>query len=226
MPAFTTAALAIGGVGMGAFGLSQQMKGAKATRQAAEQMRAEQTAAAAEINKFQVDEINAQLQVEAQRKKQMDLEYKRGQIQTVRDWQKASAMSLVTATSQGVGTGSNSSALAGSLAGEVAAGRFTQLGNNQNYQIGNDIFALNNQISQDRIGMANAQTRYGIAGVEGQTRMAEAQSRASTGAAMMSLGGSMISAAGTFGNVAKTASSGFGNMFSFGTGPGAWMSRA
>lgn len=211
MPTSIIAAAAIGGLVMSGVGMMKQQDALK-------QQKAQQTAAAGEMMAAQTDEIQNEQAVEGQKRKQMDLDYRRQQLQIVRNSQQARSLSLATATHQGVGGQAPSSALSGAFAGEQSSARLQTVAGNQNYQIGNDIFDLNKKISADRIQYANAQTQYNLAGSIGAAN-------AGAGAGMMSLGGAMVSAAGTFGNVASSAGGMFKNGLSFGTGPGAWGSN-
>lgn len=186
------------GLILGGVGLYEQHQGLNQQKDASNQMAQAQT-----------DEINQQKKVEADRQKQMDLDYKRQQLQILRDTQRARSVSLAVSTSQGINQGS--SILSGSYAGESGASGTQQLALNQNYSIGQDIFGLNQNISDARIRYANAQSAYQVGGAN-----------AGMGAGLTSLGGAFITSAGTLGSSMKSGYSMAQNNLSFGTGPGSW----
>lgn len=219
MPAITSLILggiALGGIGMSAYGMSKQQDALAQQKQA-------QTIAAGEMTAAQTAEIKNEQQIQASQKQQMDLDYKRSQVQILRNWQTSRSMSVATATNQGAGGVNPSSALSGALAGENAAAGTQTRNNAQNYSIGNDIYAYNQQISKNKIDYAAAQTSYGLAGAVGAANAGAAQG-------LMSLGGAITSGASMFSNVLSSAGgvakAGIGNAFSFGTGPGSWSGGA
>lgn len=165
---------------------------------------ATQMNASSRMASAQKDEIAQQQAIEAQRKKQMELEAHRQQLQILRQSQRARAVSLATATNQGAAFGS---ALQGAYSGESGATNSQLVASNQNLEIGTNIFGYNSQLSNDRIAYAGAQSNY------------------ATGQGLTSLGGALISNASTLNSGFNSAKSSFTNAMSFGTGPGSYGSN-
>lgn len=141
--------------------------------------------AASQQSEAQMRSIALQQKVEAQRQKAMELDARRKQMELLRNAQKARALALTNATSQGAGQGSGLQGGYGQISGDAGN---TLGGINQNLDIGRSIFGLNSQISQENLNLAKA----------GQ--------QAALGQGLSSFGGSLINSAGTFGKLA----SGFG----------------
>lgn len=158
------------GVGIGV-SLLGQSKSAEAAKQSTEAQKAM---------------IALEQKIEAQKRQAMELDANRKQIENTRNIQRARALALTNATSQGAGQGSGLQGGYGQIAGQ---GAWNSLGIAQNLQIGRNIFDVNAQISQQKIAMANA-------GLLSQQ-----------GAAYTSTGNQILSASGSIGKVF----SGFGN---------------
>lgn len=124
-------------------------------------------------------------QVNHQRQLQMNLNAQRQQVQNLRNVQRAKSAGLVAATSQGASTGGPgggvSSGFAGGQGQAGAQGAYNALGISQNQQIGNAIFGLDDQIDQQKMNIASAQSK--MAG----------------GAGLSSIGKSVMGAAGNLG---------------------------
>lgn len=123
------------------------------------------------------------MQVNAQKQQQATLTYQRQQMQTIRNTQLARSMALTSATSQGAQFGSG---LSGGLAQIGGQANTDQLNLNQNYQIGQNVFGLDNQIDQLKMQMASVggqmATDQGIMGIgQGITQSAGAISRITAG---------------------------------------------
>jgi len=100
------------------------------------------------------------------RQQQMELNSQRSQMETLRNQQRARSLALNSATSQGAQFGSGLSGGYGQIAGQAN----TQLLNNsQNTSLGEQTFALDAQISQQKIAYANAGSQVslgqGISGI-------------------------------------------------------------
>lgn len=97
--------------------------------------------------------INLEQQVEEQRRKAMELDASRKQIENIRQVQKATALARVAAVGGGSELGSG---LAGGKAQIAGQGAWNALGIQQNLQIGETTFDLNAQIGQQKIVQAEA----------------------------------------------------------------------
>lgn len=126
-----------------------------------------------------------------QKRMQMTLQSQRSQLENFRNVQRARAQGLNSATNQGAQLGSG---LAGGQAQAQDQGAYNALGLNQNLQIGNSIANYNDNISADKI------------------QMAQLGGQMATDQGLMSLGGALIKAGPTIGAIGK----GFGG-FNFGS---------
>ena len=141
MPAISTAitaATALAGIGSQAYGMSQQMHGASAQ------------------NAYEQQIIQDQLKQEALRKQAMELDARRKQMEAIRNQQRARAISLTNATSQGAQFGSGLAGGYGQISGETNT---NLLGISQGLNLGEQNFGLNSDISQAKIGIGQAQTQ-------------------------------------------------------------------
>jgi hypothetical protein len=149
--------------------------------------------AASESNKAKQQEIQLQMQVEAQRKRAMEMDARRKQLENFRNVQRAHALALTTATSQGASDGSG---LQGAYSQIGAQGGWNAAGINQNLEIGRNIFGINAQISGTKSRQANAAQQMQL------------------GSGISSLGGDLMGAAGPFGRLTSgfdKPNFGFGN---------------
>ena len=133
---------------------------------------------AKETNAAQNRITGLEQQTEAQRKQAMELDVRRKQLEAVRNQQKARAMALTTATSQGASQGSGLPGAYGQFSGDVGT---DLLGLSQNLQMNRNIFDINEQISQQKMQIADSSTKGAF------------------GAGLSSLGGSVFSAGKSFG---------------------------
>lgn len=101
----------------------------------------------------------AEKQINEQRRQQMVLQTQRQQMENVRNVQKARSIGLAAVTNQGGGGGIQSSAYGGGQAAASAAGGRNEVALAQNEQIGQNIFNLNDQISDLRIAMAGEESK-------------------------------------------------------------------
>ena len=131
-----------------------------------------------------------QQQVNDQKQRQMELSARRSQLEIYRNSQRLRAQGIQSAVNQGAQYGSG---LQGSLGQNTAQAYWNLQGVNQNLQIGENIFGLNNQISEQNMALSrvrsNMQTDQGWA----------------------SLGGSLLQSSGTIGNIGGAAYSGAKN---------------
>lgn len=142
----------------------------------------ESAAAAEKSTAAQKAIIEGEQRIEAQKRQAMELDAGRKRLQLVRNAQKARALALTNATSQGAGQGSGLQGGYGQIAGDTGT---SMLGLNQNLMIGRNIFDINAQISQQKIAMAEA-------GVQAQE-----------GAAYSSAGSSVMGSIGTIGKLSS-----------------------
>lgn len=171
---FISAGLGVVGLGMQIFG---GFKGSEVASQQAEQSRY-----------IAQDEQK----INDQRRQQMLLESRRNQLQIFRNNQRLRAQATNAATQQGAQFGSG---LQGGLAQIQDQGLFNSQGINQNVEIGQNIFGINNDISQHKMQLAS------LGG------------DAADAAGLASLGGALIKAGPTIGA--------FGKQLGFGRGSNA-----
>lgn len=155
------------GVGVSAYGTVAQMGAAK--DQAAAQQR----------------QVEGEMRAEEIRRRAMELEARRRQIEIVRTQQRARSMALATSTAQNASLGSGLQGGYGQISGQSG---WNSLGVSQNLGFGQQLFGINQDISQARIGMA------------------QAGSQAAFGAGLSSLGGSLVTNAGTLSSVGQSLS--------------------
>lgn len=122
-------------------------------------------------------------QLEDQRHTAMELSAHRQQLEILRNNQRARSTATANAVSQGAQFGSG---LQGGLAQIQDQSTFNLAGVNQNLQIGEAMFGINQQITQQKQYLAN---------VQGQS---------ATDQGTASLGGAITKSAPAFGNIAKS----------------------
>lgn len=125
-----TAAISVASIGIQIFGASKSYAGAQEANQAQQQI------------------VGLQQQENDQRRQQMELDASRKNMEVLRNSQKARAQALNNATNQGAQFGSGLQGGYGQISG--ATGR-NLLGIAQDKQIGENIFNMDDQISQQRI---------------------------------------------------------------------------
>jgi len=138
-------------------------------------------------NAAQIRQIQLEQQVEAQRRKTMELEARRMSMENLRNVQRAQAVARTAAVSSGGGL--TTSSYAGGQAQASAQGSWNESGIAGKLEIGRNIFDINQMISGTKVDMANAQKS--IQDYQGWS----------------SLGQSLTASAPTFGRIA----SGFDN---------------
>lgn len=159
MAAITTmlmGAAMVGGLGMTAYGTIKQTQAAK------------------EQARLQKDMTAQELRMEADRKKMMELDARRKQLEALRQGQRARALALTAATNQGAGFGTGLLGGYGQIAGQTGA---NLLGISQGLELGRNMFDINAQMNQTKIAMA------GAAGA------------GATGMGLMTMGGNLMRAA-------------------------------
>ena len=159
-----------------------------------------QSKTAGEESKVAQDEAKQEQSINNLKQQQMEIEGRRSQIENIRNVQRARAMGLEAATTQGAQYGSG---LQGGLASVTNQGLFNMQGVEQGLAIGRGINTYNQNISQDKIQMAS---------LKGQE---------ATNAAWSSLGGALIKAGPVIGSFAKGFGSGPIGTFSNGGNDGA-----
>lgn len=140
------------------------------------------SSAASEIHEAQQRIYQEQLKGNIEKQKAMMLASRRQQLEIIRNEQRARALALNSAVSQGAQYGSG---LQGGLAQVSGDANTNLLGNQQSMQIGQTMYGINNNIS-----------KYNLQVSEAQTSLSNAQGLAS-------LGGSLIQAGPTIGNLFK-----------------------
>lgn len=178
----------IAGLASSLFGLGEKSSGTDLQVRGAK----EQAAAAAE-------QARLEQQVEAQRFSAMQLDARRRQREAIRIQQRTSAMAIASGIAQGAEGGSG---LQGGLAGIAGQTGVNLAGISQNLGIGENIFGLNAQISQQKIRSAQA-----------GTLIAEGQGQIAKGQGFQQLGASLVSAGPTFGQVGGSLFPALGKLF-------------
>lgn len=142
----------------------------------------EQQRAASRSAEYQKNILAQEQAQEAARRKAAELQNRRSQMEMLRNQQRARAMALANATAQSASQGSGLQGGYGQISGEAGN---NLLGLDQNFSLGTDIYNSNQIISQNRIGLAGA------------------QSMAAQGQGFSSLGGSILSAATSFNSIGQ-----------------------
>lgn len=173
-------------------GLAMSAYSAYSSSQAQGKYSEEQTRVQGEISKLE-------LQAEAQRRQQMELGSRRQSLELFRGAQRARALALTNATSQGASQGSGLQGGYGQISGDAYN---NALGINQNLQIGRNIFDINAQISPLKAQLTSSTASY--------------QTAASTAQGIGNIGGSLMNSASTFGKL-------FPSQPAFGSNPGIGM---
>lgn len=151
---------------------------------------------AKEASNLSVGIAGDEQQINAQKQQAMQLSAKRQQLEVFRNMQRQRAQATNAAVNQGALFGSG---LQGGLAQVTDQSLFNSQGINQNLEIGQNIFGINNDISSKKM------------------QLAQVQGEAATDQALGSLGGALIKMGPTVGGLAKDAYAGFGRI---GTNPG------
>lgn len=141
---------------------------------------------ASEQNSAQQQMIAIQQKENAQRQNLFEIEQQRKRVEDLRNAQTATSLARSRAVNQGAQFGSG---LLGGLGQVQGESNYNLLGISQNTQIGENIFSLDQQLTQAKIDSANAGTTMQM------------------GSSLTSFGGSVINSMGTIGKL----TSGFGN---------------
>lgn len=104
-------------------------------------------------NDAQTQELELQRKAEAQKRQLATLQHGRNQLEIYRGAQRARAVALTNATAQGAGQGSGLQGGYGQIAGMEGTNLVSE---NQNFQIGQNIFDINNAITDTRIAGSKA----------------------------------------------------------------------
>ena len=169
-----TAAVGAIGVALSATGTVTSMIGASEQGDAQQQM------------------LTIQAQEQKQRQNLFEIEQQRKRVEDLRNAQQATSVGRARAANQGAQFGSG---LLGGMAQVQGESNYNILGINQNTQIGENMFSLDQQLTQAKIASAQASTLQ------------------SMGGSLSSLGGSMINSMGNIGKL--TSGFGSGNNLDF-----------
>jgi len=124
-------------------------------------------------------QIAAEQAIEQQRKQAMELDAQRRKLEIIRNQQRARAMALTVANSQGAAQGSGLAGAYGQIGGQTGV---NYAGVQSALQTGRNIFGFNADISQARIDMSQAQSLSGM------------------GSGLMSLGNSLVNTSNIWNN--------------------------
>lgn len=168
IPNIANLGLNIVGTGLGIYGAIEGMK------------------AAHEQSDISQKEVGVEIQQNAVRKQQVQLDYNRASMQGLRQSQMARSMAINSATGQGAQFGSG---LQGGLAGISGQAGVNQLGLNQNLDLSNQMFGLSDQLNA-------LKQQYAKAG----TKASDAQGLIGIGKSISGLGGkpSLLGGGGIF----------------------------
>src|ERR1041384_4701100 len=97
-----------------------------------------------------------EIQADQQRRRQMELDAQRKQMEVLRNAQRARALGLQAATSQGASLGSGLQGGYGQISG---AANTNLLGIGQNLQIGENLFDINANVDQSKIQLAGLESQ-------------------------------------------------------------------
>ena len=98
-------------------------------------------------------------QIQAQRKQAAYLDFKRKELEVLRNNQRARALAVTNATGQGAGQGSGLQGGYGQISGDTNT---NLLGLSQNWQIAENTFSLNDMISQEKMHQADIQKKASL----------------------------------------------------------------
>lgn len=199
-----TLSIAAIGVGMSLFG---GVSGAGNAKDAAGLQAQEATAAQG----IQSNISGLEGSVNSQRQQQMALSSQRQQLENFRNTQRIRAQGLNAAVGQGAQFGTG---LQGAQAQATDQGLFNSQGINQNLEIGNNLFSLDNQISQQKLALSGLQSSTNV-------QLSGIQSNMATDQGIANVGSALTKSAGTASNIFGAVKSGMGG---FGSGGGTGFS--
>lgn len=133
-----TATIGLGGLALQAFGAFESFGGAN------------------KKNEAQMQIARLEQQAEVQRKNAMEIAGRRAQLQSMREYQQATALATSRATNQGA---QFSTGLQGGRAQISGYTNSNLLNIGQNLEIGRNMFAINSQISQQKLISGEAETQ-------------------------------------------------------------------
>lgn len=140
------------------------------------------SADAQKMNTLEHEQAQLEMQINGQKKQQMELNGRRQMLEVARNTQRLRAQSVQAGVNQGAQYGSG---LQGGQAQIAAQGNFNMLGIGQNLEIGRNIFGLNDSISGVKMQMSDV-----------KTSLANDQ-------AITSLGGAILTSSGKIGDLAS-----------------------
>lgn len=164
------------------------------------------SAAAKQQSQYSMDIAQQEQKQDQLRAQAMEISAGRQQTEILRNNQRARALALSNATNQGAAYG-DSSGIKGGLAQIQGQTNFNLQGLSDNLTLGRQMFGLNANISQDRIGIAQA-----------GWQLAQGQGLSSLGSAISGAGKSASNLSGFMGGSQPSQMS----FTDFGTGQGAW----
>jgi hypothetical protein len=157
----------------------------------------------------QKQQIANEQKIEAERKKQMELEARRKQLEIIRQQQRARSMALASANAQGGLFGSGLQGGYGQISG---VSNVNAMGVQQNLEIGQNIFGFNAGVSNAKIAYADAQSYdamgKGISSLGGIMMKALPTASSFFGPGGSSGGGG--NSLGTIGGFSSSAGNGYG----------------
>ena len=148
--------------------------------------------ASSDINSEQKAILGDEEAENAVRRQAMTLSAQRMQTQNIRNTQRARAMGIAGAVNQGAQFGSGT---AGGQGQAAAQGAVNTQGIVENFDIGNKIFGIDNQLDSTKLAMSRS-----------MTSLSNAQG-------LMGLGGAITQSSGKMANVAGSIGSGLNNLF-------------
>lgn len=152
--------------------------------------------------------VGFERQIEGQRQQAMEIDARRRGLEVIRNQQRARAVALTNATAQGASRGSGLQGGYGQISGQS---NVNAMGIQQNLLIGQNIFGLNNQITDQRLAYSDLQYNYAVqqaalqteksnlayayagANAEFQTRQADAGTLMSQGQGLVNQGSGYVS---------------------------------
>lgn len=145
--------------------------------------------------------------VEVERKQAMEIDARRQNLEIIRNQQRARSLALSTSTAQGSSRGSGLQGGYAQIAGQTG---FNLMGVQQSLNTGRNIFDLNSQITDQKLGMSSLEDQYALQRFNSQnqkaqltydyaqinagyqTRLADAQTLSSQGQGVVNQGQGML----------------------------------
>lgn len=131
---------------------------------------AQSLAAAGQSRDLQASTIQQERNIQESQRQAMELGARRESLEIIRNQQRGRALALSTNVAQGGSGATRGSSALGGAYGQIGGQTGVNLnGVSQNLQIGQDIFAANNNISNNRVDMANLEYSYAQQQAQNQT---------------------------------------------------------